>query len=445
MKKKIFSGIFLLFFFLFIIGNAVFAYDGKDDIKVNVRTNRPDALYKCGEQAIFLISLKMDERTINIGKILVRLTLDGGKKIKGQNIQVRTAPKPLKIRGTLHAPGFLRCTVEYPIGDKVYRGYAAAAFEPTLIRTKSERPGDFDEFWLKGQSELKDIPMDARTTLLSEYSNARHRCFKINLANINNTRVYGFLNVPVSSNLSLKETKYPALLITPGASISKPRAPQISNNYLILFMSVHDYDVGLPAEKYEEFEARYKQLSPIGSSRYHFIGAPDRERYFYRRVILGIDRAINYLASHPDFNRKQLIIQGSSQGGFLALAVAGLNKYVTGVAASQPGFCDHAGYLAGRMPGAPRLVQMAPKDQGEKWLKMSAYFDVVNFAPKISCPVIMSVGFIDLTCSPSSVYSAYNEITSQKYIMNMPLYGHDWSIPFRQFEKEWIKKRLSVR
>jgi len=73
---------------------------------------------------------------------------------------------------------------------------------------------------------------------------------------------------------------------------------------------------------------------------------------------------------------------------------------------------------------------------------MSAYFDAVNFEHKISCPVIMSVGFIDLTCSPSSVYSAYNEITAQKYIMNMPLYGHGWFIPFRQFEKEWIKKDL---
>jgi len=342
-KKIIFPGIFLLFFLLFTICNAVFSYDEEDDIKVNVRTDRTEAIYKCGKQAIFLISLKMDGRTINIGKILVRMTLDGGKKIKEQNIQVRTAPKPLKISGTLNEPGFLRCTVEYKISDDMYRGYAAAAFEPTLIRTKSERPDDFDDFWSKGQSELKDTPLDVQLTLLPEYCNAKHKCFKISLANINNTRMYGFLNVPVSSNTSLKETKYPALLITPGASISKPTEPQISNNYLTLYMSVHNFDVGLPEEKYEEFKAKYKKLSPIGSSRYHFIGAPDRKRFFYRRVILGIDRHINYLASRLDFNGKQLIIQGYNQGGFLALAVAGLNRHITGVAASQPGFCDHAG------------------------------------------------------------------------------------------------------
>jgi len=91
-KKKIFSGIFLLFFLLFIKGNSVFAYDGEDDIKVNVRTNRKDAIYTFGQPATFLISLKMGERSINIGKILVSLTLDGGKKIKEENIQVRTAP-----------------------------------------------------------------------------------------------------------------------------------------------------------------------------------------------------------------------------------------------------------------------------------------------------------------------------------------------------------------
>ena len=133
-------------------------------------------------------------------------------------------------------------------------------------------------------------------------------------------------------------------------------------------------------------------------------------------MVLGIDRAINYLASRPDFNGKQLIIQGHSQGGFIALAVAGLNRHITGVAANQPGFCDHAGYL-----------------------------DVVNFAGKIKCPVIVSVGFIDHTCSPSSVYSAYNKIKAQKYIMNMPLHDHGSSNPFRQFEKEWIEKRFGVR
>jgi len=444
-KKKIPPGIILLFFLLFIIGNVVFAFNGEDDITINVRTNRADAIFKCGQPATFLISFKMAEQYIDIGKIFVSLTLDGGKKIKEQSIQVRTAPKPLHISGTLNEPGFLRCTVEYPIGDKVYRGYAAAGFEPTSIRAKSVRPDDFDEFWLKGQSELKHIPMDARFTLLSEYSNARHRCFKISLANINNTRVYGFLNVPVSSNNRFQETKYPALLKIPGGGVAFPSKPLISNNYLTLYMSVHDYDVGLPREKYKEFEAKYKQLSPIGSSRYYYNGAPNRERYFFRRVILGIDRAVSYIDSRPDFNGKHLVIQGHSQGGFIALAVAGLNRHITGVATNQPGFCDHAGYLAERMPGAPRLVQLSPKDQGEKWLKMSAYFDVVNFAPKISCPVIMSVGFIDLTCSPSSIYSAYNEITAQKYIMNMLLYGHGSSNPFRKFEKEWIEKKLGVR
>jgi len=444
-KKKIFPGVILLFFLLFIIGNTVFAYDGEDDIKVIVRTDRTDALYKCGEQAVFLISLKMDGKSINIGNILVRLTLDGGKKIKEQNIQVRRAPRPLKISGTLNEPGILRCTVEFPISNNKYRGYAAAAFAPTLIRTKTERPEDFDEFWLKGQSELKDIPFDARLTLLPEYSNAKHRCFKINLANINNTRVYGFLNVPVSSKNSRKEAKYSALLKIPGGGVAAPGKPLISNNYLTLYMSVHNYDVGLSKEKYKEFETQYKQLSPIGSSRYYYNGAPNRERYFFRRVVLGIDRVVSYIASRPDFNGKQLIIQGHSQGGFLALAVAGLNRHITGVAANQPGFCDHAGYLAGRKPGAPQLVLVSPKDQREKWLKMSAYFDVVNFAGRIKCPVIVSVGFIDLTCSPSSVYSAYNEIKAQKYIMNMPLHGHGSSNQFRQFQKEWIEKRLGVR
>ena len=59
---------------------------------------------------------------------------------------------------------------------------------------------------------------------------------------------------------------------------------------------------------------------------------------------------------------------------------------------------------------------------------MSAYFDAVNFARKIECPTIVSVGFIDRTCCPSSVYSAYNVITAPKRLFTDPLAGHTWNV-----------------
>jgi len=48
----------------------------------------------------------------------------------------------------------------------------------------------------------------------------------------------------------------------------------------------------------------------------------------------------------------------------------------------------------------------------------------VNFATHCKADAIMSVGFIDAVCPPSSCYAAYNALTGPKSVMNEPLMGH---------------------
>ena len=104
---------------------------------------------------------------------------------------------------------------------------------------------------------------------------------------------------------------------------------------------------------------------------------------------------------------------GTSQGGASALILGGLNKHFCAILSSVPALCDHAGLLKGRSPGWPRLVDFYNGD--EKTLEASRYLDGVNFASNIdSATIDLTVGFIDVTCSPSSVYAAFNAIPSEK-------------------------------
>ena len=121
-----------------------------------------------------------------------------------------------------------------------------------------------------------------------------------------------------------------------------------------------------------------------------------------------------------------------------------MNQHVTAAAANVPGFADQAAYLAGRMPGSPQLVLRAPEKERDLWLKMSSYFDTVNFARKIKCPAIIFVGFIDTTCPPGSIYAAYNEIKAPKHIINMPLTGHAFDDQFGSFKDKWINGQLGL-
>lgn len=67
---------------------------------------------------------------------------------------------------------------------------------------------------------------------------------------------------------------------------------------------------------------------------------------------------------------------------------------------------------------------------GEGWLTLAkvrhaaGYYDVVNFASQVQCPVLIGVGLIDTVCPPSGVYAAYNQLQGPKEIVVLPCGEH---------------------
>lgn len=400
---------------------------------VSAKTDRTEALYKCGEQATFLISVARAGQPVAQGKVTAVMTLDYGREISRVTLDLGKAP--VKVSGTLNEPGFLRCDAAYQVDGKTFKGEAAAGFEPERIVAMAKMPEDLDAFWEAGRKERDAILLDPQLTPLPKFSNAQAESFKVSFANVGDTRIWGFLSVPKG-----RAGPFPALVTVESAGIGKPYEPEPAwavRGVIVLTMGVHDHDLRLPAEEYAKLAK-----GPLGG--YTTLGAPDRDKYYFRRAILGVDRALNYVALRPDYDGKHLVVSGSSQGGGFALIMAGLNKRVTAATGGVPALCDHAGYLAERGPGWPGLVRSLPADQREATLKMSAYFDAVNFARKITCPVLLSAGFVDTTCSPSSVYAAYNEIRSPKRMFNGPLIGHGWASDFSSYHSRWLAGQLGI-
>ncbi len=80
------------------------------------------------------------------------------------------------------------------------------------IQASPNLPEDFTKFWEDGIQALDKIPPDVKLELLPKYSTPQFDCFKISFANIDNTRIYGFLSVPKD-----KKGPFPALVNVPGA------------------------------------------------------------------------------------------------------------------------------------------------------------------------------------------------------------------------------------
>lgn len=406
-------------------------------LKVEVRTERPAALYACGEQAQFRVLVMDLGKTLSEGTVLVAMTRDGGEVLGQRTLDLAT-PGGAVFGVGLDQPGFVRVKATYVQGKTKCEGTGAAGFDPEKIVATTVDPTDFDTFWRTARNQLAELPLDVQLTPLPQQPGGNVESYAISFANVDNTRIYGFLSIPKG-----RQGPFPAYVTVPGAGPGPfgPSEVWAAKGCLSLVMGVHAYDVGTLGK--EGINAAYKELNANGT--YSHIGKPDREKFYFYRAILGVDRAIEWLVARPDWDGAHLVMDGSSQGGAFALIMAGLNRRVTAAAANVPAMCEHPASLANRQPGWPNLTNGLEGKAKDDVLAMSAYFDAVNFARRITCPVIVSVGFIDTTCPPSTVYAAYNQIKTPKRMFPDPLAGHQWTVgEFRSFQPQWLAGRLGV-
>jgi cephalosporin-C deacetylase-like acetyl esterase len=131
----------------------------------------------------------------------------------------------------------------------------------------------------------------------------------------------------------------------------------------------------------------------------------------------------------------------------MGLVLTGLNKNITAACVNIPALCDHLGFRAGRAAGWPQVLgwrarRKMTKEQIETAAEMLPYFDAVNFSRKIAVPVLLTMGFLDITCPPSGVYAAYNVIQSPKRIVTNPQYGHRPA--GREIVEPWVRRQLGL-
>jgi cephalosporin-C deacetylase len=406
---------------------------------VKITSDHTNAVYQCGEPATFtVIALGADKQAIKAGRIGARVNNFGANVLTNGTFDL-AAGNPVKITATLREPGFLKCVADVKL-DKDYRGIFGVAYEPEKIVAGSERPADFDAFWDGAVRKLDAaVPADARAERVARWCNDQHECFKVSFATFDGLRVYGFLSVPVGKG------PFPVEVNVPGAGpgVVGPNIGMADRGFIHLVMNVHPFEPAADATAQQQLYAEQdKRLAEqFGAPRYCQSGAAQRETYFYYRVILGINRAVNWLAARPDADKTRFGYSGSSQGGGFGLILCGLNKNFTRGVMHVAAMTDLLGFQKGRESGWPKLIENVKPEDKERALKVAPYFDGAHFAARITCPVRMSVGFIDETCPPPAVYSAYNALRVKDKAI-----GHGISMPHKvflefneQFDQQWLR------
>lgn len=411
----------LIFSFVFLSFSHLGAADEKKDPPLRA-TCRENPVFKAGEEAEFTIVSDAD------GEALVRFSEDGFKVLAEKKVPL-VKGEPVKVAASLDKPGFLQMRVTLGKEEAI----AAAAYDPGAIRPGAKPPEDFDAFWDSNKKELAKVPFDAKLERSEKFSDDKIDCYKISLAQLDGKRVHGWIAVPKGKG------PFPAVLNVPYAGVYgiEPEREHALRGALSMNIIIHD----LPVDEKPEF---YQKQADGPLQDYRNIGMDDRNKSYFRSAILACERAVEYLASRPDFNGKDLAVVGSSQGGGLALITAGLDSRVTVCVANVPALCDHAGPTKGQVAGWPNWQRRLKGDQAEKVRQTAEYFDAANFARRFKGKSLVGVGFLDTACPPTTVYAAFNMLPEPKDIIASPRMGHGTDPKFAQARREFLEKNLSL-
>ena len=393
------------------------------DMGFSFATDHADSLYTCGEDAIFTVTA-----TNGFGAAVkegfVSLTLDNyGTNILCQRIIDLSKGNPVVVRGTLCEPGFLRLTMSGgAVGEKSLSRWSVG-YEPTKIRPAGTAPDDFDVFWKTAQEQLEEtVPLDPQLVQIPERSQGAFDFWRVSFATLNGQRVWGFLSVPKDKS----KAPFPVSFEVPSAGTGTWTIDmQGGPDRIRMCMTVHPFD---PPRTVGENVARHKRLRAELGGYYGAAGLDGKpEDWYFFPTVLGINRAVNWLWRRDDVDRTRFGYTGGSQGGFFGWMLCGLNSKFTSAVLRVPAGSDLRAPLVGRCSAWPYPLrhETSPEWRTAAIVRNLGYFDGASFAPRIKCPIRVSVGFIDNTCPPPAVYAVFNALGStDKKISNCIGKGH---------------------
>ncbi len=308
---------------------------------------------------------------------------------------------PSTIEAKLDEPGMVYVEVtELAPGAKPKALGAAVA--PEKIAPSIPAPQDFDAFWAAKIKALRKVPMNAQ---LAEKPSERDGVdFGIlKMDHLDGRHIWGQVAKPHDAT---GKQKYPGLVILQWASPPYPLqkawvTDRAAEGWLAVNVEPHDVMPDQPKAYYDALPEELKH--------YNTIETRNRDRNYFLYMYLGDLRAVDYLASRPDWDGKTLVVMGTSMGGQQSLCTAGLHPKVTHMLINVPAGADANGTAHGRRIGYPNWNVDDPKV-----LETAQYFDTVNCAAHIKVPSLVAMGFIDTVTPPVGIWAAFNLIRAPK-------------------------------
>ena len=399
----------------------------EEPLSIAVECSRKSHLVHVNEPFEFIITANKTR------KLKVVVSMDGEAIL-----QRLTVTPPARVQAVLPHPGFVRCAVSSFEKDST-PVLCGVGVDPEQLRPLLPEPPDFDDFWNRTKAELAAIPADFK---MRQYaSDNSFEYYQISCANLNDQKAYAFLSLPVDAS-----KKLPLQVTFPGGEA------YLNEETFVNLCARNDLGIDCarlvyhlppyqPEKNLADAKARHEQfLKEIGLKRYIFFGVEDRNKFYTRTSVTGCLRLLDEALKQPGLDSGRVVYHGASHGGAFGLYLTAFSDKIKASFCGVPNFGDRGGFLAGRhTPDSVRTSQIF-----RTHLDTLLYFDTAFAARRIEVPVMIGVGFIDPFCTPTAVYTIYNELKGPKILLPKIKNGHGDAPPeYGPMTYLWLSKQIN--
>jgi cephalosporin-C deacetylase len=282
-----------------------------------------------------------------------------------------------------------------------------AAFRSTV-----RRPKDFDAFWAAVDKQLESLPLASDMVGDPLRSTEDVEVFQTVYTSLDDIRIAGWYCRPRRALGRL-----PAILTFPGYQ-SEPAIPKdwARKGYAALAIAVRG-----KLRSNRQFDPGYP-----GLMTHNII---DRNTYGYRGLYADAWRGFDFLLARPEVDATRIGVTGQSQAAGLSVIAAAMRPGIKAAAIGAPFLC---GIL-----DAAELTHAAPYDEINDYLRLHPdqryaveetvpYFDALNFAGKVACPIVVNIGLQDNIAPPETGYALFERLASaDKQLFLYDGQGHD--------------------
>ena len=323
------------------------------------------------------------------------------------------------------APGFYKGTLNCSwkggrASQTVQVGYAPEDILPPLTRE-----ADFQKFWDGSLARLAKVDPQYRLIHQPKLSAGPNDVYEVRMRSYGDVRVGGWYEVPKSKG------PHPAMIRVPGYGANM-KPVNLFTDVIVLSFNPRGH-----GNSQEDVKGK--------PGNYWIRGLDDKEGYYYQGAYLDCVRAVDFLCSRKEVDPARIAVKGGSQGGGLSFSTAALDKRISLCIPHIPFLTNWDLYFkTSHWPEMDRWIEAKESRTWDSTLKTLGYFDTMNMAPWIECPVFMGVGLQDAICPPVTNFAVYNRLKGKKEFLVYPNAKHYVDKEFHSLALKWMRERFGL-